>query len=184
VRPGRHAARGDHHQLDHARANYSTALAAARTPSATRFYRYTCRPAGGLIGLLSHTHFVYSDGQRTTAQPDASHADAIQEHRGTLIEGIIEESEDESLMDRYLGGEEIDQAVLIKDLEKAVAHGSFFPVIPVCSATGVGTFELLEVATSGFPSPLEHPLQKCSLPPAPTAAAWCATRTGRCWPRW
>src|SRR4029078_3642387 len=28
----------------------------------------------------------------------------------------------------------------------------------VCSSTGVGTLELLEVTTSGFPSPLEHPL--------------------------
>ena len=67
-------------------------------------------------------------------------------------------------MERYLGGEDIDQAVLIKDLEKAVAQGSFFPVIPVCSATGVGTFELLEVATSGFPSPLEHPLPEVYTP--------------------
>src|SRR6185312_2632713 len=103
-------------------------------------------------------HFVYKDGKRSTQEPDADYADQIEEHRGTLIEGIIEESEDESLMERYLGGEEIDQAVLIEDLEKAVARGSFFPVIPVCSGTGVGTIELLEVATSGFPSPLEHPL--------------------------
>ena len=34
-------------------------------------------------------------------------------------------------MERYLGGEEIDQEVLIEDLERAVARGSFFPVIPV-----------------------------------------------------
>ena len=78
--------------------------------------------------------------------------------RGSLIEGIIEESEDETLMERYLGGEEIDQSVLIDDLEKAVARGSFFPVIPVCSTTGVGTLELLEIITAGFPSPPEHQL--------------------------
>jgi len=84
--------------------------------------------------------------------------------RGTLIEGIIEESEDETLMERYLGGEEIDQSVLIDDLEKAVARGSFFPVIPVCSTTGVGTVELLEVITSGFPSPPEHQLPEVFTP--------------------
>jgi elongation factor G len=33
-------------------------------------------------------------------------------------------------MERYLGGEEIDQSVLIDDLEEAVARASFFPVIP------------------------------------------------------
>ena len=77
--------------------------------------------------------------------------------RGSLIEGIIEESEDETLMERYLGGEEIDQSVLIDDLEKAVARGSFFPVIPVCSTTGVGTLELLEIITSRLPVPSRAP---------------------------
>ena len=77
-------------------------------------------------------------------------------------------------MDRYLGGESIDEAVLIEDLERAVARGSFFPVIPVCSGTGVGTLELLEVATRGFPSPMEHPLPEVFTPQgAPHAAAAC-----------
>ena len=97
-------------------------------------------------------------------RPTRPYADAIEELRGTLIEGIIEESEDETLMERYLGGEEIDQSVLIDDLEKAVARGSFFPVIPACSSTGVGTLELLEITTSGFPSPPEHPLPEVFTP--------------------
>jgi elongation factor G len=151
-------------KLDHARANYTSALAAAQDAFGDKVLPLYLPTSGGLIGLLSQTHFVYSDGKRSSEDPDASYADEIEEHRGNLIEGIIEESEDESLMERYLGGEAIDQAVLIKDLEKAVARGSFFPVIPVCSATGVGTFELLEVATSGFPSPLEHPLPEVFTP--------------------
>ena len=36
-------------------------------------------------------------------------------------------------MERYLGGEEIDTATLIDDLETAVARGSFHPVVPVCA---------------------------------------------------
>ena len=54
------------------------------------------------------------------------------------IEGIIAESEDESLMDRYLNGEEIEVDTLVADLEKAVARGSFYPVIPVCAETKIG----------------------------------------------
>jgi elongation factor G len=61
-------------------------------------------------------------------------------------------------MERYLGGEEIETSVIVDDLEKAVAHGSFYPVIPVCAETRVGLDALLEVLTKGFPSPLEHPL--------------------------
>ena len=148
-------------KLDHARANYDSALAAAQDAFGDKLlplYLPANSPCTGLIGLLTQTHYEYSDGKRTTHEPDASYADRIEGQRGTLIEGIIEESEDETLMERYLGGEEIDEKVLIEDLEKAVARGSFFPVMPVCSSTGVGTLELLEVATSGFPSPLEHPL--------------------------
>ncbi|MGH3674884.1 MAG: elongation factor G-like protein EF-G2 [Mycobacterium sp.] len=148
-------------KLDHARANYDSALVAAQDAFGDKvlpLYLPANSPCTGLIGLLSQTHYEYSDRKRTTREPDSSYADRITEQRGTLIEGIIEESEDETLMERYLGGEDIDEKVLIEDLEKAVARGSFFPVIPVCSTTGVGTLELLEIATSGFPSPLEHPL--------------------------
>ena len=159
-------------KLDHARANYDNALTAAQQAFGDKVLPLylpaklgsIAGPAGepctGLIGLLSQTHFEYANGKRTaTHEPDdASYGEAIEEMRGSLIEGIIEESEDETLMERYLGGEEIDQSVLIDDLEKAVARASFFPVIPVCSSTGVGTIELLEIITAGFPSPPEHQL--------------------------
>ena len=151
-------------KLDHARANYDNALSAAQNAFGDKVLPLYLPAGDGLIGLLSQTHYEYAGGKRTTHPPDPSYADQIEERRGSLIEGIIEESEDESLMERYLGGEEIDQSVLIDDLESAVARGSFFPVIPVCSGTGVGTMELLEVATSGFPSPLEHQLPEAFTP--------------------
>jgi elongation factor G len=155
-------------KLDHARANYDAALAEAQQAFGDKvlpLYLPADSPCTGLIGLLSQTHYEYADGKRTsTHEPDASYTEQIEERRGTLIEGIIEESEDETLMERYLGGEEIDQSVLIDDLEKAVARASFFPVIPVCSTTGVGTLELLEIATSGFPAPDEHPMPEVFTP--------------------
>src|SRR4029077_4786568 len=97
------------------------------------------REGGGLVGLIS----------------GASSAGAYDEQRARLIEGVIEESEDETLMERYLGGEEVDAALLVGDLERAVARGSFHPVIPVDSSTGVGAAELLDLVVAGFPSPLE-----------------------------
>ncbi|BBY06486.1 elongation factor G-like protein EF-G2 [Mycobacterium noviomagense] len=151
-------------KLDHARANYQNALSTSQNAFGDKVLPLYLPAGDGLIGLLSQTHYEYGGGKRTTHPPDSSHADQIEEERGALIEGIIEESEDESLMDRYLGGEKIDESVLIDDLEKAVARGSFFPVIPVCSATGVGTLELLEIITRAFPSPLEHPLPEVFTP--------------------
>src|SRR5256886_1919413 len=89
-------------------------------------------PVVGLIGLITQTVLDYTGGYPPAErEPEAEHLEAIEEARNALIEGIIAESEDETLMDRYLGGEQIDESVLIADLEKAVARGSFYPVIPV-----------------------------------------------------
>ncbi|UNB50637.1 elongation factor G-like protein EF-G2 [Mycolicibacterium sp. YH-1] len=151
-------------KLDHARANYTNALAGAQQAFGDKVAPLYFPAAEGVVGLLTRTHYEYADGKRSTHAPAEGYADEIVELRGSLIEGIIEESEDETLMERYLGGEEIDQEVLIGDLEKAVARGSFFPVIPVCAGTGIGTCELLEVATRGFPSPPEHQLPEVFTP--------------------
>ncbi|MBT2441442.1 elongation factor G-like protein EF-G2 [Streptomyces sp. ISL-36] len=118
-------------------------------------------PVTGLVGLLSERIFDYSTGVRQENPPDDGQRDLIAEARARLIEGIIAESEDESLMDRYLGGEQIDIKSLIDDLEKAVARGTFHPVLAAAPAAdggkqGLGTVELLELITGGFPTPLER----------------------------
>jgi elongation factor G len=76
--------------------------------------------------------------------------------RGELIEGIIAESEDETLMDRYLAGEELVVSDLISDLETAVARGHFHPILTVAPLTGVGVGELLDLLVAAFPCPMEH----------------------------
>ncbi|MFJ2831165.1 elongation factor G-like protein EF-G2 [Streptomyces sp. NPDC087263] len=118
-------------------------------------------PVTGLIGLLSQRLFDYSSGERKEAEPGPDQLPLIEEARDRLIEGIIAESEDETLMDRYLGGEEIDLKTLVQDLERAVARGVFFPVLAAAPAAdgarqGLGTVELLELVTGGFPTPLER----------------------------
>ncbi len=111
---------------------------------------------GSLVGLLTST--------------DPAHAD----DRAALIEAIIAESEDESLLERYLSGDELDPAVLIADLHTAVGRGHFHPVVPVCTGeAGYGLTELLELIVRGFPGPLERPLPVCWTPigaPGPALA--------------
>ncbi|WP_322936313.1 elongation factor G [Nocardioides bizhenqiangii] len=91
--------------------------------------------------------------------------------RGELIEAIIEESEDETLMDRYLGGEQIDEKLLIEDLETAIARAGFFPVVPVCAQSGTGLTELLDLCVRAFPSPPEHAPPEVFTPEGRSAAA-------------
>lgn len=148
-------------KIDHQRADFDEVLAACQDvfgDGVAPLYLpvITNGHVNGLIGLLSQKFYNYATGARTEKDPGAEYESRIEEHRGVLIEGIIQESEDESLMDRYLQGDPIDTKVLIEDLEKAVARGSFYPVL--CSGIGVGAMEVLELITQGFPSPLEHPL--------------------------
>jgi elongation factor G len=112
----------------------------------------------GLIGLLSEHFFDYSGGSRTERDPEPADADRVAQARSALIEAIIQESEDETLMDRYLADEVIDAKILIEDLEKAVARGSFYPVLAAAATQGIGLAEILEVMTQAFPAPAERPL--------------------------
>ena len=154
-------------KIDHQRAEFDAALAACRDAfgdSVAPLYLPVGSPVDGLIGLLSQKLFSYSGGQRSEGTPPAADASRMEELRGELIEGIIQESEDESLMDRYLSGEDIEPKVLIEDLEKAVARGSFFPVLVTSAPQRIGMAELLEVMTEAFPSPAEHPLPAVTTP--------------------
>ncbi|WP_405981579.1 elongation factor G-like protein EF-G2 [Streptomyces sp. NBC_00158] len=118
-------------------------------------------PVHGLLGLLSRRVYDYTSGERAERDPDPAELALIDDARSRLIEGIIAESEDETLMDRYLGGEDIDVKTLIDDLERAVARGTFHPVLMAAPAAdgarqGLGTVELLELITGGFPTPAER----------------------------
>jgi elongation factor G len=155
-------------RLDHPRADVAGELAACREAFGSGvlpLYLPAADGSPGLVGLLSGRYFDYSTGfPPTEGEPPAADTDRISAARDELIEGIIAESEDETLMERYLGGETIDSDVLVADLETAVARGSFHPVVPVCATSGVGVAELLEVLTGAFPSPLEHPLPSVTDP--------------------
>ncbi|MEP7090457.1 MAG: elongation factor G-like protein EF-G2 [Nocardioidaceae bacterium] len=132
-------------KLDHARADYDGVLEQAQGAFGDRVLPVYLHVDGRLVGLISGDH---------------THDDL----RGALIEGIIEESEDETLMERYLGGEEVDARLLVQDLERAVARGSLFPVLPVDSSTGTGARELLDLVVTGFPAPTEHPMPEVFTP--------------------
>ncbi len=155
-------------KLDHPRADYDATLAAVREAfgaTAVPVYLPFGSPPAALAGLLSQEVQDYSrwsgapaDGGRQQRPATADEAAEVANARGALIEAVIEGSEDEGLMDRYLAGEEIDVKVLVADLETAIARASLFPVIPVCAATGLGLVELVEVMTQAFPAPTEHPM--------------------------
>ncbi|NUP58390.1 MAG: elongation factor G-like protein EF-G2 [Pseudarthrobacter sp.] len=165
-------------RMDHPRADYDGALAACQRAFGEGVLPL-CVPvrtggdATGLHGLLSGEVTDYSQGEAAPgvrpADPEELAAGAP--IRGALIEGIIAESEDETLMDRYLAGEDLDTGALGTDLETAVARGSFFPVLPTSAVTGLGTAELLDLLVRAFPAPGERGLpETTNLSGAPARA--------------
>ena len=174
-------------KIDHQRADFGAALDACRSAFGDAVAPLYLPVGGsgasgdgsgtgvsGLIGLLSQQLYDYSSGSRAATEPGDDDAARMAPLRDELIEGIITESEDETLMDRYLGGEPIDPSVLISDLETAVARGSFYPVLGCASGQGIGMAELIEVITQAFPSPLEHPLPPVTTPDGkPVAGLSC-----------
>ncbi|GHF67558.1 elongation factor G [Amycolatopsis bartoniae] len=152
-------------RTDHQRADVTGEIAACQEAFGAGVLPLYLPASGGtgLIGLITQRLYDYSNGfPPVLGEPDPADLDRLTEARNELIEGIIAESEDEGLMDRYLAGEEIPEETLISDLEKAVARGSFHPVIPVCATSGLGLAEVLDGIARAFPCPLEHPLPEVS----------------------
>jgi elongation factor G len=128
----------------------------------------------GAINLLRRSVTDYRSGEPTSREPDETEATIIEEHWDPLIESIIEQSEDETLLDRHLSGEPIDLDLVLPDLRAAVATGRFFPIIPAHAPTGMGIEGLLELFEQGFPSPASAPLPKVYKPSGePFSAVTC-----------
>ena len=137
-------------QLDRARADVDDAVRLCQLMLGDGVYPMHLPergPDGGVRALVSLLE-PHPDANGNSAEADRL--------RGELIEGIIGESEDETLMDRYLAGDELAVADLVADLETAVARGHFHPVLCVAPLTGVGVPELLDLLVSAFPCPMEH----------------------------
>jgi elongation factor G len=148
-------------QLDRARADVDEAVRLCQRMLGEGVYPMHLLergPDGAVTGLVSLLE----------PHVEAPEADRL---RGELIEGIIGESEDETLMERYLAGDELAVADLVSDLETAVARGHFHPVLCVSALTGVGIPELLDLLVAAFPCPMEHGCPQVTRPdgsPAPT----------------
>ncbi len=142
-------------QVDRPRADVEGVVRACHEAFGEGVHAVELPLADGLLDLLTLRVHIGDTGAGRDATPDElAGAEAA---RSGLLEGVIAESEDEALLDRYLDGQLLDPDVLLSDLEKAVAGGRFHPVVPVDALTGTGITELLDLLVRAFPTPLEHP---------------------------
>ncbi len=108
-----------------------------------------------IIDLVLGEVHDYSGAERTVQPTAEEHIPLFEQYQGPLLEGIIQEAEDDSLLDRYLEGEEIGFEILETALLTAMARGSFHPVLPVSVDTGAGINVVLHLVEAAFPAPTQ-----------------------------
>jgi elongation factor G len=88
----------------------------------------------------------------------SEHVALAEEYREKLMDEVAEVSD--SLMERYLEGEEISHAEIVGALKEGTNHGSIFPVVCGVATLNLATSRLLDAIVEDLPSPVKHgPLQ-------------------------
>lgn len=87
----------------------------------------------------------------SAAEPPADLAEHATEAKGSLVELAAET--DDSLIEKYLGGEELSPDEIAAGLDSAVRNGGLVPVFVCLPTKDVGVAELIEGAGRLFPSP-------------------------------
>jgi elongation factor G len=77
-----------------------------------------------------------------------------QEYREKLMDEVCEVSD--SLMERYLEGEEISHEEIVGALKEGTNHGKIFPVVCGVATRNLGTARLLDAIVEDLPSPVKH----------------------------
>jgi elongation factor G len=85
--------------------------------------------------------------------PDAE-CQRAQEYREKLMDEVCEISD--SLMERYLEGQEISHEEIVGALKEGTNHGKIFPVVCGVAARNLGTARLLDAIVEDLPSPVKH----------------------------
>jgi elongation factor G len=111
----------------------------------------------GLIDLVDMKAYEYEGSGKGNSReipiPDEL-ADLAQEYREKLMDEVAEGSD--SLMERYLEGEEISHDEIVTALEEGTDHGHIFPVTCGVAGSRLGADRLLDAFVDDLPSPTQH----------------------------
>src|ERR687896_1370032 len=102
----------------------------------------------GIYGLLSGTSFV--DGEQRAEIPEGMENE-VDAARTQLFEAIAES--DDTLLEKYLEGEEITTEEAFEGIRKGIAEGLIIPVLAASAARMIGMDRLLDVIAGSAPSP-------------------------------
>ncbi len=111
----------------------------------------------GVIDLIDMRAYAYDGAARDNCAeipiPDELRALA-EEYREKLMDEVSETSD--SLMERYLEGEEISHEEIVAALKDGTNHGHLFPVTCGVVTRNLATNRLLDAIVEDLPSPVKH----------------------------
>ncbi|HET7628985.1 MAG TPA: elongation factor G [Bacillales bacterium] len=119
----------------------------------------------GIIDLVGMEAYYYEDdlGTRTSAKEiPEEYKEQAEEYHEKLIEALSEL--DETLMEKYLEGEEISKEELKNAIRKATCDVEFYPVLCGSAFKNKGIQLLLDAVVDYLPSPIDVPPIKGFLP--------------------
>ncbi|MGI8512610.1 MAG: GTP-binding protein, partial [Solirubrobacteraceae bacterium] len=111
----------------------------------------------GLIDLIDMQAFRFEGSTRGNPTPvdiPPELADQAQEYREKLMDEVAEVSD--SLMERYLEGEDISHDEIVTALKDGTNHGHIFPVTLGVATRNWGIARLLDAIVEDLPSPVKH----------------------------
>src|SRR4029077_7750684 len=144
--------------LDRERADFFRTLEALRNGLSTKCVAVHI-PIGseheltGIVDVLHMCSYASPEGVKE-GEPGpipAEMADLATEYREKLLDAVVET--DESLMERYLDGQDLDAHEVAAALKAAVTSGDVFPVACGVASKNLGTHALLDLLVEGVPSP-------------------------------
>jgi len=112
----------------------------------------------GIIDVIEQKAYIYEDDLGTKWHEEAIPADMQENavaYRAALVEVVAET--DETLMDKYLGGEELTVDEIKKGLRKGTIANAIVPVLCGSALKNKGVQFLLDAVTAYLPSPLDVP---------------------------
>jgi len=148
--------------LDRERADFFRALeslqqAFGRHVVATEIPIGSEQEVRGVVDLIDMKAYEYDGDGRDNAKeipiPDDLRPQA-EEYREKLMDEVSEVSE--SLMERYLEGEEISHDEIVTALKDGTNHGDIFPVTCGVATRNLATNRLLDAIVEDLPSPVKH----------------------------
>ena len=112
----------------------------------------------GYVDVLTQKAYVYDEKGIKETEVPAELMDKVLSAKEELIENIAEN--DETLMEKYFGGEEFTQEEIKEGIKNSIRIGELMPVLCGSSLKNIGTDKLLDAIVEFLPSPLDIEREK------------------------